>query len=150
MILPNRFLFLICFAVLSFFSLPAFANTCCDTCSGTAYYCGHTCNACAIQTIQDPTYPREVKQLPINFHYTHNDPNAGNDVCSSDCGTKYCASSTAYDNNRLPAPAGACNLTPNNRLPAQLNCRMNDGYCYSYCDNWVPYTYSYSCNCHDC
>ena len=108
----------------------------------TCTYCAETCNACSNTWVQDPAYPKTVTTLPLNFDYSRADDNTANDVCSSDCGTKYCnAGITAYSNQTLPATSSACTLSDPTRLPHTLNCSYQDGMCYSYCTR----TESYSC-----
>lgn len=118
------------------------AATCTTSCSayGTAYYCSATCNYCSSTTYNE--LPRPVNTLPLEFTYNRADPNTANDTCSSShCGTLHCTGSTSYSTNVLPAPAGACQLTPDNKtIPGVFRCQYKDFFCNNYCSNWVPYT----------
>ncbi|MCJ8277597.1 MAG: hypothetical protein HRT44_10100 [Bdellovibrionales bacterium] len=137
---------------ISLFFFPSLLNaqgevTCSDVWScdsyGTCSYCADTCNRCQLQNKPDPEYPKEVNFLPFNFNYAKDDDITSNDVCNSTaCGTKNCnAGTTRYSENNLPARRGACELTPDNQMPATLNCEYRDGSCVTYCSR----TETYSC-----
>ena len=109
---------------------------------GTCSYCADTCNRCVNYTVQDPEYPKNVVNLPLNFNYQKADDKSSNDSCSSSaCGTKNCkAPTTTFSANQLPVAPGACILDPNDRIPSSLNCKYKDGACVTYCSKTVSYS----------
>ena len=136
------FIIFISILLLHSFSL---AETCKNVCQsyGTCTTCVETCNRCQKALLQDPEYPKAVTTLPVHFKYSKSDDITANDSCSSSaCGTKNCnAGTTMYENDSLPAQSGFCELTPNDRIPAEFNCTFQDGSCQTYCSK----TKSYSC-----
>lgn len=141
------FIFLIC-GLFGSDSLWAQTTTsiCTTTCSAytTCTSCVGTCNSCNYSYVPDPQYTNKpVNNLPFEFNYSQSDLNPGNNSCgSTECGTRNCTGSTTDANKTLPASwaTGACSLTPNNRIPATLNCRYKDYYCSTYCSKWTSYS----------
>lgn len=147
----KQYLFFVCFLFTVFIGIRVIAQTqtptqtCTTTCASytTCSYCAETCNRCVTSEVPDPQFSGiQVNNLPMHFNYSSEDKNSANDICSStSCGTKNCkAPNTSYSNDRLPANAGACTLTPNSQLPAQFDCRYKDGACVEYCSRVETYS----------
>jgi hypothetical protein len=119
------------------------SEACVDTCTSwtTETTCAETCNECKTVDVADPSYTNKtITTLPFEFNYSQADLNPSNNTCSStSCGTKTCTGTTTDSNKTIPTSwsTGACQLTPNNKLPAQLSCKYKDHYCHSYCTKWV-------------
>lgn len=125
---------------------PAPTPVCTTTCSSytTCTTCTGTCNRCLYSNVADPAFTnKSINNLPFEFNYSQVDLNTSNDTCSSsECGSKTCTGTTVDANKTLPTSwqTGACTLTPNNKIPAVLNCRYKDFYCDSYCSKWESYS----------
>lgn len=124
-------------------------TTSCSTCYGSYNVCDQTNCGCGSYQMQDPGFPKIIDRL--TFQYNKTAPFPSPSTCSGANGTCSCqgTSSGRYEKVPLISTAGsACQVISDiNKLPATINCRWNQYYCYTYCARSHTVSYTYSCNC---